>query len=111
MCLRRASSWAPTSSPSSQRSELHPGHECDLTPVDLASVVEAFGIAGFRADDAENRGAALDPALAQEGPAFDEADVDAYEPLLPAGRIEKYVRNLEKALMRARAIRHSSTDG
>ena len=45
-----------------------------------------------------NCGAALDAALAHDGPALVEATVDPYEPLLPPKRIEKYAKNLEKAL-------------
>ena len=76
----------------------NPEYECDLTPIDFARVAEAFGIAGFHTDSPESLGAVLDAALAQEGPALVEAVVDPYEPLLPAKRIEKYARNLEKAL-------------
>jgi hypothetical protein len=76
----------------------NPEYECDLTPIDFARVAEGFGIASFRTDAPENCGAALDAALSQDGPALVEAVVDPYEPLLPAKRIEKYARNLEKAL-------------
>jgi len=47
-------------------------------------VAEAFGIASFHADSAENCGTALDSALAQEGPALVEAIVDPYERLSPS---------------------------
>ena len=59
---------------------------------------EAFGIAGFRTATPEDCAAALDAALAHDGPALVEATVDPYEPLLPAKRIEKYAANLDKAL-------------
>src|SRR5215510_11064037 len=97
MCSRLESSWARISRPWSHRGEPKRLGRA-LTPIDLARVAEAFGIASFHADSAENCGAALDSALAQEGPALVEALVDPYEPLLPAKRIEKYARNLEKAL-------------
>jgi hypothetical protein len=76
----------------------NPEYECDLTPIDFAKAAEAFGITGFRTDSPETCGAALDAALAHDGPALVEATVDPYEPLLPAKRIEKFARNLEKAL-------------
>jgi thiamine pyrophosphate-dependent acetolactate synthase large subunit-like protein len=72
--------------------------ECDLTPIDFARVAEGFGIAAFRTDSPQSVGAALDAALAHDGPALVEATVDPFEPLLPAKRIEKYARNLRRAL-------------
>jgi pyruvate dehydrogenase (quinone) len=76
----------------------NPEFECDLTPIDFAQVAEGFGIAGLRASAPREIGAALDAALAHAGPALVEATVDPHEPLLPAKRIDKYARNLEKAL-------------
>jgi len=76
----------------------NPEYECDLTPIDFAQAAGAFGIAGFRTASPESCGAALDAALAIDGPALIEATVDPFEPLLPAKRIEKYACNLEKAL-------------
>jgi len=76
----------------------NPEFECDLTPIDFAAVAQAFGIAAFRADAPGNCVAALEAALAHDGPALVEATVDASEPLLPAKRIEKYATNLDKAL-------------
>ncbi len=76
----------------------NPEYECDLTPIDFAMAAEAFGIKGFRADTPAGCIAALEQALAHDGPALVEATVDPFEPLLPAKRIEKYAQNLEKAL-------------
>ncbi len=73
-------------------------YECDLTPIDFAAVARAFGIGSFKTASPDDCGAALDAALAHDGPALVEATVDPYEPLLPAKRIEKYANNLEKAL-------------
>jgi pyruvate dehydrogenase (quinone) len=72
--------------------------ECDLTPIDFARAAEAFGITGWRTDAPDSCAAALDAAMAHDGPALVEATVDPHEPLLPAKRIEKYAKNLEKAL-------------
>jgi pyruvate dehydrogenase (quinone) len=76
----------------------NPEYECDLTSIDFATAAEAFGIAANRADSPGSCVAALDAAFAAAGAALVEATVDPYEPLLPAKRIEKYARNLEKAL-------------
>jgi thiamine pyrophosphate-dependent acetolactate synthase large subunit-like protein len=76
----------------------NPEYECDLTPIDFAKVAEGFGIRGFRVEDPEQCGPVLDQALAESGPALVEAIVDPNDPLLPPKRMEKYAKNLEKAL-------------
>jgi pyruvate dehydrogenase (quinone) len=76
----------------------NPEFECDLTPIDFAQAAQAFGIPGFRAGSPDDVAAALDAALAHDGPALVEATVDPHEPLLPAKRIEKYAANLDKVL-------------
>ncbi len=76
----------------------NPEFECDLTPIDFAKAAEAFGMAAFRTQRPEDCAAALDAAFAVDGPSLVEATVDPYEPVLPPKRIEKYARNLEKAL-------------
>jgi pyruvate dehydrogenase (quinone) len=73
-------------------------YECDLQPIDFPRVAEAMGITGYRIEDAQQCGAVLDKALRERGPALIEASVDPDEPLLPPKRIEKYVKNLRKAL-------------
>jgi pyruvate dehydrogenase (quinone) len=73
-------------------------YQCDLTPIDFAKAAEAFGIAGLSTDSPDTVGDALSRALALPGAALVEATVDPSEPLLPAKRIDKYARNLEKAL-------------
>jgi thiamine pyrophosphate-dependent acetolactate synthase large subunit-like protein len=76
----------------------NPEYECDLTPIDFVKVAEAFGIPGFRVEDPDACGRALDQALSQAGPALLEALIDPNEPFLPPKRIEKYAKNLEKVL-------------
>jgi pyruvate dehydrogenase (quinone) len=76
----------------------NPEFECDLTPIDFAQAAQAFGIPGFRTHSPDDVAAALDSALACDGPALVEATVDPHEPLLPAKRIENYAANLDKAL-------------
>jgi thiamine pyrophosphate-dependent acetolactate synthase large subunit-like protein len=76
----------------------NPEYECDLTPIDFVKVAEAFGIPGFRVEDPDACGRALDQALSQAGPALLEALIDPNEPFLAPKRIEKYAKNLEKVL-------------
>ena len=76
----------------------NPEYECDLTPIDFAKIAEGFGIRGFRVEDPKECGRVLDEALAHPGPALVEALVDPNEPLLPPKRVEKYAKNLDKAL-------------
>jgi pyruvate dehydrogenase (quinone) len=76
----------------------NPEYECDLTSIDFARAAQAFGIASFSARTPDDIGPALDAAFAHEGTALVEATVDPHEPLLPPKRIERYARNLDKAL-------------
>jgi thiamine pyrophosphate-dependent acetolactate synthase large subunit-like protein len=78
----------------------NPEYECDLQPIDFATVARGFGITGSRASNAIDLSTALDMAFGAEGPALVEATVDPNEPLLPPKRMEKYADNLEKALDR-----------
>jgi pyruvate dehydrogenase (quinone) len=76
----------------------NPEYECDLTSIDFARAAQAFGIASVSARTPDDIGPALDAAFAHEGAALVEATVDPHEPLLPPKRIERYARNLDKAL-------------
>jgi pyruvate dehydrogenase (quinone) len=78
----------------------NPEYECDLQPIDFATVARGFGIAGFRAASAGELEAALDAAFSSAGPALVEASVDPNEPLLPPKRMARYADNLERALER-----------
>ncbi|MCB8822919.1 thiamine pyrophosphate-dependent enzyme [Microvirga rosea] len=82
----------------------NPEYECDLTPIDFVKVAEGFGIRGFRVADPQQCGRVLDQALGAAGSALVEAIVDPNDPLLPPKRMEKYAKNLEKAL-------HAGTPG
>ncbi|NUZ06620.1 thiamine pyrophosphate-dependent enzyme [Piscinibacter koreensis] len=72
--------------------------ECALQPIDFVKVAEGFGIRAWRVERPEDCGPVLDAALAHDGPALIEAVIDPDEPLLPPKRMEKYARNLQKAL-------------
>jgi thiamine pyrophosphate-dependent acetolactate synthase large subunit-like protein len=76
----------------------NPEYECDLQPIDFVKAAEAMGIPGWRAEEPQDCSKALDAAFAHPGPALVEAVVDPNEPLLPPKRMEKYAKNLEKAL-------------
>jgi pyruvate dehydrogenase (quinone) len=76
----------------------NPEYECDLQPIDFATVAEGMGFAAFRMASAEECGPVLDAAFARSGPVLVEATVDPNEPLLPPKRMPKYAENLEKAL-------------
>jgi pyruvate dehydrogenase (quinone) len=76
----------------------NPEYECDLTDIDFSKVAEACGIAAWRVSTSTESSRIADAALAHPGAALIEAIVDPDEPLLPPKRIEKYARNLEKAL-------------
>jgi pyruvate dehydrogenase (quinone) len=78
----------------------NPEYECDLQPIDFATVAMGFGIAGFSAASARELSGALDSAFRATGPVLVEASVDPNEPLLPPRRMEKYADNLERALDR-----------
>lgn len=76
----------------------NPEFACAQAPIDFAAAAEAMGGRGFRVEEAGALGAALDAALALEGPAIVDVVVDPDEPLLPAVVSETYARNLGKAL-------------
>lgn len=78
----------------------NPEYGCDLQPVDFAAVAEGFGVRGFRVTTPEESGAALDAALAHDGPALVDAVVDPNEPMLPPTRRDEFVEKLQKALER-----------
>lgn len=89
----------------------NPEYECDLQPIDFVKAAEAMGLRGLRIDHAQRCGDVLAEALAHDGPVLVEAPVDPNEPLLPPKRMEKYVKNMEKALEKgtpgAREIREA----
>jgi pyruvate dehydrogenase (quinone) len=76
----------------------NPEFGCKVPRIDFPRAAEAMGGRGFRVDDPARLPAALDEALATEGPVVIEAVVDPDEPLLPAVVSETYARNLAAAL-------------
>jgi thiamine pyrophosphate-dependent acetolactate synthase large subunit-like protein len=76
----------------------NPEYECDLQPIDFAGVATAMGMTGLRIDSPAQCREVLQTAFAMPGPVLVDAPVDPNEPLLPAKRMPKYVKNMEKAL-------------
>jgi pyruvate dehydrogenase (quinone) len=62
----------------------NPEYGCELQPIDFAGVARACGAAAFTIDDPRTCGAILDQALAAPGPVLVEANVDPFEPPMPA---------------------------
>ncbi len=62
----------------------NPEYGCELQPIDFAAFARACGGSGFTIKDPEECGAVLDAALAAPGPAIIEAEVDPFEPPMPA---------------------------
>ncbi len=81
----------------------NPEYECDLQPIDFATVARGFGISGFRAATPGELAESLDDMFGHPGPALVEATVDPHEPLLPPKRMPKYAENLDKALAKGTA--------
>jgi pyruvate dehydrogenase (quinone)/pyruvate oxidase len=61
----------------------NPEYGCDLQPIDFAAFARACGAAGVTVEDPAQCGAALDQALAIDGPVLVEAIVDAFTPPMP----------------------------
>jgi pyruvate dehydrogenase (quinone)/pyruvate oxidase len=62
----------------------NPEYECDLQPIDFATVARGFGWQSFTITEASEAGRTIDAALAVQGPALIEAVVDENEPPMPA---------------------------
>jgi pyruvate dehydrogenase (quinone)/pyruvate oxidase len=62
----------------------NPEYECDLQPIDFATVARGFGVASFTINHPAECGHIIDNALAVPGPALIEAVVDQNEPPMPA---------------------------
>ncbi|MGH7766124.1 MAG: thiamine pyrophosphate-dependent enzyme [Candidatus Binatia bacterium] len=62
----------------------NPEYGCDLQPIDFAAFARACGGAGFTIREPAECGATLDRALETPGPVIVEAEVDPFEPPMPA---------------------------
>jgi pyruvate dehydrogenase (quinone)/pyruvate oxidase len=62
----------------------HPEFGCELQPIDFAAFARACGARGYTISAPEECGAILDEALRADGPVVVEAEVDPFEPPMPA---------------------------
>jgi pyruvate dehydrogenase (quinone)/pyruvate oxidase len=62
----------------------NPEYGCDLQPIDFAAFARACGGAGLTIREPGECGATLDRAFATPGPVIVEAEVDPFEPPMPA---------------------------
>jgi pyruvate dehydrogenase (quinone)/pyruvate oxidase len=62
----------------------NPEYGCDLQPIDFAAFARACGGTGFTIREPAECGATLDRALEAPGPVIVEAEVDPFEPPMPA---------------------------
>lgn len=64
--------------------EGNPEYGIDLHPIDFAAFARSCGVAGFSLDDPAQAGNTIRQALKVEGPALIDAQIDPYEPPMPA---------------------------
>ena len=76
----------------------HPEYECELQPIDFATVAQGFGLTAFRIDDPKACAETLKIALASPGPVLIEATVDPNEPPMPPKIEAKQAANFAQAL-------------
>ncbi len=76
----------------------NPEYVCDLQPIDFAAVARGFGWAAWSVRDPHAVGEVLRAALAADGPALVEVEIDQNDPLLPPKVKAKQAVNLAKAL-------------
>ena len=62
----------------------NPEYGVDLHPIDFAAFAHACGGVGYTVDDPARCGAAIDEFLAAPGPAILQAEIDPFEPPMPA---------------------------
>jgi pyruvate dehydrogenase (quinone)/pyruvate oxidase len=78
----------------------NPEYVCDLQPIDFAAVARGFGWTAFSVSDPSAVAGVLAQALAADGPALVEVEIDQNDPLLPPKVKAKQAINLMKALMK-----------
>jgi pyruvate dehydrogenase (quinone)/pyruvate oxidase len=62
----------------------NPEYGVDLHPIDFAAFAYACGGVGYTVDDPAQCGAAIEEFLAAPGPAILQAEIDPFEPPMPA---------------------------
>jgi pyruvate dehydrogenase (quinone)/pyruvate oxidase len=76
----------------------NPEYECDLQPIDFATVAKGFGIDSIRIEDPERCGEQLREAMSRRGPMLVEAVVDPHEPPMPPKISVKQATQFAKSL-------------
>lgn len=77
-----------------------PEYGVDLQPIDFAAYARACGATAFSITDAAECGQVLDKALATPGPVLIQAEVDPYEPPMPAKITVKQATHFAEALVK-----------
>jgi len=72
----------------------------DLQPIDFAAFARACGAEGFTIKESSECGRIIEQALSTPGPAVIEAEVDAFEPPLPAKVTLKQATHFAESLIR-----------
>ncbi len=78
----------------------NPEYGCELQPIDFTAFARACGATGLHLDDPQLCGETVAEALATPGPVLVEAEVDPFEPPLPAKIKGKQAVHFAKSLLR-----------
>ena len=78
----------------------NPEYECELEPIDFATVARGFGMRGVTIEDPARCGDQLREALAAPGPVVVEAVVDPHEPPMPPKVSLRQATHFAKSLAR-----------
>lgn len=78
----------------------NPEYGCELEPIDFAAFARACGATGITVDDPARCGAAIEQAMATDGPVVIEAVVDPHEPPLPPKVTLEQAKHFAQALAR-----------
>ncbi|HEX2866265.1 MAG TPA: thiamine pyrophosphate-dependent enzyme [Ignavibacteriales bacterium] len=76
----------------------NPEYGVSLEPIDFAMFAKSCGATGFTIKDPKECGAIMDKALRTKGPVIIEAEVDPFEPPMPAKVTYKQAKNFAKSL-------------
>lgn len=80
--------------------DANPEFGVDLQPIDFARFAEACGAGGFTLENPKDAETVLKQALAHDGPAVVQADVDPNEPPLPGNINSKQALHFAEAIVR-----------
>lgn len=83
----------------------NPEYGCDLQPIDFAKHAEACGGRGWHVEDPAEIGAALDEALAYDGPCIVDCVVDKEEPPMPGKIRLNQAKKFAEAIVRGQKDR------